>query len=109
MSDYQKQVKEEATAFFASVRQEFSEDAEEFGGKSDRPNLARWIDRKEKLAARVEEICSKWTHKDYTWVRSNTRNPSKDGGGDPRSHAFASFLQDVRHEIKKLAKSSRGQ
>lgn len=107
MSDYQKLVKEEAKSYFETAHGEFAEDAETFGGKSERPNLARWIDHKEKLAARVEEICSKWTHKDFLWVQNNTKNRSKDGGGDPRSHAFASFLKDVRREIKKLARVAR--
>lgn len=108
MSDYKQRVKEEAKAFYEQARKEFAEDAEDHGGRSEQPNLAMWIDQKGKLSARIEEICSKWTHKDFLWVQTNTRSRPPVGGGDPRSNAFASFLQDVRHEIKKLAKAGKG-
>ena len=103
MSDYSKLVKAEAKAFYDACREEFSSDSEEFGGKSEAPNLMKWIDQSGALSKRVEEVSSKWTPKEFRWVKSHTRNKAPDGG-DPRSHAFASFLQDVRHEVKKLAK-----
>jgi hypothetical protein len=107
MESYKDQVKKEATAFYKAALAEFEDDAEEFGGKSAAPNLAKWIDRTGKLSTRAQEISAKWGHKDILWVQSNTRNPSPHGGGDPRSNAFASFLQDIRQEIKKLDKGRR--
>jgi hypothetical protein len=103
MSDYRDLVKKEAKAFYDSNRQAFEEDEGEFGGKSASPNLARWIDRTEKLATRIGELSGKWGAKEFHWVQANTRN--KNPHGDPRSNAFASFLQDVRMEVKKLAKT----
>ena len=104
MNDYQKLITSEAKAFYDSARAEFEEDSAEFGGESDKPNLQMWIDRKETLSGRVQDIAGKWTHKDVLWVQHNTKNRDERGGGDPRSSAFASFLKDVRREIKKLAK-----
>lgn len=107
MNDYKKRVREEARTFYDAAIGEFEQDEGEHGGRSEQPNLARWIDRTGKLSERVREISSGWSHKDILWVRNNTRNRPKDGGGDPKSAAFASFLQDVKHEIKKLVKSRR--
>ena len=107
MNDYQKLVKEEAKAFYEAARSEFEEDEEEFGGKSDRPNLAKWIDRNGALSKRIDELTSKWTHKDHMWVHNNTRSRDTKAGGDPAGRAYGSFLQDVRQEIKKLAKARR--
>ena len=105
MSDYMDLVKKEAEEFYDKASSEFAEDAENHGGKSDKPNLMKWVDETDKLSVRVEEVVSKWGHKEYLWVQSNTRNRNKHGGGDKRSNAFASFLQDVRHAVKKLSKS----
>ncbi len=97
-------VKKEAKAFYENASQEFAEDDAQFGGKSDAPNLMKWIDESGTLTARVEEIAGTWGHKEFLWVETNTRNKAKHGGGDKRSNAFASFLQDVRHAVKKLSK-----
>ena len=102
MSDYQNLVKKEAKTFYEAERKAFDEDAEEFGGKSGQPNFARWIDRTQRLSTRITEIAARWGTKEFHWVQANTRN--KNPHGDPRSNAFASLLQDVRMEIKKLAK-----
>ncbi len=103
MSEYHDLVKKEAKAFYDANRAAFEGDAGEFGGKSNTPNLSRWIDKGEKLSARVGEVSAKWTPREFHWVQANTRNKNAQGG-DPRSNAYGSFLQDVRHEIKKLAK-----
>ena len=103
MSDYRELVKKEARAFYDNNKKAFEEDDGEFGGKSAQPNFGRWIDRTEKLATRIGEIAAKWGTKELHWVQSNTRQKSA-MGGDPRSNSFASLLQDVRMEIKKLAK-----
>ena len=106
MSDYRKLVKDEAKAFYDAARVEFESDAADFGGKSDTPNFSRWIDETGRLTARIEDISSKWGQKDFLWVRTHTRSAPKGGGGDPKSNAFISFFQDVKSEIKKLAKSA---
>jgi len=106
MGDYQDLVKQEAKAFYEANREAFSSDPEEFGGKSPSPNFFKWIDRTGKLSARVGEIAEKWGTKDLHWVQTNTRN--KNPHGDLRGNCFGSFLQDVRHEIKKLAKHQAG-
>lgn len=103
MSDYRDLVKKEAKAFYDAHQKSFEGDAGEFGGKSSSPNLSRWLDHTGKLTSRVSEVSAKWGTKEYHWVQTNTRSKPTPGG-DPRSNAFASFLQDVRMEIKKLAK-----
>jgi len=107
MSDYQKQIKTEAQAFVASAKPDYDGDDGEHGGRSEQPNFAMWIDRTGRLTSRVEEIAAKWSHKEYVWVKSNTRNRPKDGGGDPASLAFVSYFQDLKSEIKKLMKKNR--
>jgi hypothetical protein len=106
MSDYRELVKTEAKKFVESNRADYEADAGEHGGKSQKPNFSKWIDRTTKLNRVVEEIASKWTHKDFLWVQHNTRNWNPSGGGDPRSNAFGSLYLDVLHEIKKLLKQS---
>ncbi len=103
MSDYMDLVKKEATDFFQENRQAFVEDDGEFGGKSGTPNLQRWLDEKGLLAKRIEDVTKGWGLKEFNWVQANTRSKGQQGG-DPRSHAYASFLKDVRFVIKKIAK-----
>lgn len=103
MSDYHELVKKEAKAFHDANKAVFASDSSEHGGKSKLPNLGKWMDHHGKLSARITELSAKWTSKDIHWVEHNTRNRNLQGG-DPKSNAFASFLKDVRHEIKKLAK-----
>lgn len=107
MSDYRKLVQKEALEFLKESWDQYKSDEGEFGGASSQPNLAQWIDAGEVLSTRIREIAAKWAHRDYLWVESNTRNPSREAGGDRSSKAFVSFLQDVRHEVKKLAKKKR--
>jgi hypothetical protein len=102
MSDYQELVKKEAKAFFDGNFPTYLEDAEEFGGKSAAPSFPRWIDRTAKLSARIGEVMAKWGMKELHWVQTNTRN--KIPHGDLRGNSFGSLLQDVRHELKRLAK-----
>lgn len=105
MSDYTDQIKKEAQALHEAVREDFASDTGEHGGASAAPNLMLWLDESGRLTARVEEIAKGWGHKDLIWVESNTRSKSKHAGGDKRSNAFASYLQDVRHAVKKIAKN----
>lgn len=104
MSDYKDLVKSEAKKFYDANRAEFESDAEPHGGKSENPNFSKWLDRTGKLNKVVEASAAKWGHKDFLWVKVNTRNRDPKGGGDPRSIAFGSFYLDVLHEVKKLAK-----
>ncbi|MBI4605225.1 MAG: hypothetical protein HY721_24955 [Planctomycetes bacterium] len=104
MSDYQELVRKEANAFFEASWKTYQDDAGEHGSKSAAPSFPRWIDRTEKLTARVNEIAGKWGLRECHWVQTNTRN-KRTQGGDPRSNAFASFLEDIRHELKRLAKT----
>jgi hypothetical protein len=104
MSDYRELVKTEAKKFLEANGKEFEGDEGEHGGKSAKPNFAKWLDRTARLNKVVEEIASRWTHKDFLWVQHNTRNWNPGGGGDPRSNAYGSFYLDVLHELKKLRK-----
>ena len=103
MSVYQDLVKKEAKTYYEANREAFAGDAGDFGGGSANPNLAKWMDRTATLSTRVADVSTKWGLKEFHWVQANTRNKNTHGG-DPRSNAFASFLKDVMHEIKKLAK-----
>lgn len=102
MSDYQDLVKKEAKTFYEANKEAFAKDAGEFGGKSASPNLGKWIDQVGTLSQRITEISAKWGLKEFHWVQTNTRN--KNPHGDPKSNAFASLLEDVRFQIKKLSK-----
>lgn len=102
MSEYQDLVRREAKAFFEANHPLFAEDAGEFGGKSAAPNFARWVDRTGKLSERIAEVMRPWGPKELHWVQTNTRN--KNPHGDLRGNSFGSLLQDVRQELKKLAK-----
>jgi len=102
MSDYQDLVRKEAKSFYEQTKEAFTNDEGEFGGKSSSPNIGKWMDRIGKLSERINEVSSKWGLKEFHWVQTNTRN--KNPHGDPRSNAFASFLEDVRFQIKKLWK-----
>ena len=103
MSDYTDLVKSEAERFFKEDYPRFLEDEGEFGSKSDGKNLLRWIDHHGSLASHVQAIGENWGLKEHNWVQANTRSKSPPGG-DAANRAFASFLQDVRHAIKKRAK-----
>jgi hypothetical protein len=104
MSDYRELIKTEAKKFFDANRADFEADAGEHGGKSAQPNFSRWLDRTIRLNKVVEGISAKWTHKDFLWVKNNTRNKDPKGGGDPRSVAYGSFYLDLLHEVKKHIK-----
>ena len=104
MSDYADLVKKEAKAFYEENKKDFLADAGEFGGKAAQPSLMRWLDRTEKLALRAQKIAEPWGAREHRWVQTHTRTKASQGG-DPGSKAFASFLQDLRFAIKKLAKT----
>jgi len=107
MSDYKDLIKKEAKKFFEVNRETFASDTGEHGGKSERPNFAKWLDRTASLNKVVEEIAKKWMHKDLLWVQNNTKNKSPQGGGDLRSNAFGSFYLDLLHEVKKIHKKGQ--
>lgn len=103
MESYKDVVRTRAREFFDAHHSEFLEDDEEHGGKSETPSFFKWLDRTRKLNEVVEKAVSKWGHKEFHWVQSNTRNPAP-AGGDPRSNCFGSFYNDLLHELKKLKK-----
>jgi hypothetical protein len=106
MNDYQKLVRDEAKAFLEQATADYEGDDGEFGARSSAPNFSKWMDSQGQLVARIETVSARWGHKECLWVQQNTRNKSP-GGGDPKSRAFASLLQDVRQEVKKLVKARR--
>jgi hypothetical protein len=105
MGSYQDLVREEARKFFETHHAAFLDDADNAGGKSAAPNFLKWLDKSAKLNKVVEDIVSKWSAKEFQWVKTNTRNPAPPGG-DARSNAFGSFYSDLHHELKKLKKQT---
>ena len=102
MSDYQKMVKGEAKSFLDEQNPAFESDSEEFGGKSDSPNFAKWLDRTKRLSDRVEGVSKEWSRAEIEMIKASSRNAVQ--YGDPREAAFTAFIQDVLHELKKLRK-----
>ncbi len=102
MNKYRKQVKEEADAFLKEINEPFSADGNENGGKSERPNLALWLDKNGLLAQYVEKKAEKWGKKDLLWINENSRNNTP--YGDPRDSAYRAYYKDMLFELKKLMK-----
>ena len=100
MSDYRDQIKKEAKAFYEAAVAEFEQDESEFGGRSDAPNLAKWIDRTEKLSTRVQGISAKWGHKDHVVPKGKVGRRSKTRGmvthavPAPRASDFGNHLAE---------------
>ena len=103
MSDYQNMVREEAKQFYDDTIGKFEADSEEHGGKSDSPNLPKWLDRTRALFDRVDELSKNWTRADVEMVKSNSRNAVP--YGDPKESAYFAFYKDLIHELKKLKKT----
>ena len=105
MANYRESVRNEAKVFFNKHHPEFLDDDGEHGGKSERGNFVKWIDRTEKLNTVISDVVSKWGLKEFQWVQSNTKNPAP-AGGDPRSRSFGSYYSDILYELKKLKKKT---
>ena len=103
MSDYQKMVQEEAKTFFNSVKSEFADDKDEFGGASDGANLSKWLDRTRKLFEHLDVVSKEWGRADAEMIRQNSRNSVP--YGNPKDSAYFAFHKDVLREIKKLRKA----
>lgn len=103
MSDYKNMVRNAAKEFGKSELANFADDAEEFGGKSEAPNLGKWLDRTRKLFEHIDGVSKSWTRADATMVQQSSRNSVT--YGDPKQAAYFAFYEDVLHEVKKLHKA----
>lgn len=102
MSEYKKRVAEEARTFHEKIREEFAADSGEHGGKSDRPNLSKWLDENRKLFTHLDETTKDWGKGEIEEVKAGTRNFL--AYGDPKQNAYFAFHKDVLAELKKRAK-----
>ena len=102
MNKYHKAVQDEAKKVLEQIAEDFRNDAEEHGGKSDVPNVSLWLDRTGVLAKHVEKIAKTWAKKDLLWINENSRH--RVAYGDPQDNAFAAFYKDILFELKKLMK-----
>lgn len=103
MSDYRDMVQEEAKAFYEEVRPDYEKDKEEHGGASDRPNLAKWLDRTRRLLDRLDKTSKSWGRSEAAMITQSSRNGVT--YGDPKESAYFAFHKDVLAELKKLRKS----
>ena len=92
----------EARAFFGEISARFNDDAHEHGGKSNQPNLARWLDLNGLLARHVEKKAKAWTKKDVLLINDNSRH--RVPYGDPHDSAYGALYKDILLELKKLMK-----
>ncbi|HNR99389.1 MAG TPA: hypothetical protein PKX48_08595 [Planctomycetota bacterium] len=102
MDKYHDLVLAEARTFLDQVAAQFRADSGEHGGKSDRPNLARWLDANGLLAKHVEKKAQAWTKKEILLVNENSRHRTP--YGDPRDSAYGAFYKDILLELKRLLK-----
>lgn len=105
MSDYRDLVVEEAKTFLQSVEPEFETDSAGFGGKSESPNFAKWLDESRKLFTRLDEITKSWGRAEAEMVKAGSRNAV--AYGDPKEAAYFAYYKDVLAELKKLRKRQR--
>ena len=103
MSDYKKMVQDEAKSFYDEVQPVFQKDSEEHGGKSDIPNLSKWVDKTRKLFNRLDEVKKGWSRLEAEMVKQNSRNAVP--YGDPKESAYFAYYKDIMHEVKKLNKT----
>ena len=101
-SEYQKMVHEEAKTFLKTVSPDYDGDDGEFGGKSDQPNFAKWLDRTRKLFERIDEVSKSWGRLEAQMVTQNSRNAVQ--FGSPKESAYFAYHKDVLQELKKLRK-----
>lgn len=102
MGEYKKLVAEESKCFFEGVKEEFAADAGEHGGKSDRPNLAKWLDENKKLFTYLDETTQKWGRAEVDQVKISSRNFVS--YGDSKQNAYFALHKDMLAELKKLSK-----
>ncbi len=102
MEKYHDLVHAEARTFFDQNAARFLDDSSEHGGKSDRPNVARWLDLNGLLARHVEKKAQAWAKKDVLLINENSRH--RVPFGDPHDSAYGAFYKDILLELKKLLK-----
>ena len=102
MSDYKNLVADEARCFYKGVKDEFAGDSGEHGGKSERPNLSKWLDANRKLFTHLDETTKDWGRGEVDQVKAGSRNFV--AYGDPKQNAYFAMHKDVLAELKKLAK-----
>ena len=105
MSEYQKRVRQEAKDFFKKVHATFEKDSEEFGGKSESPNLPKWLDRTRRLFEHLDEESKSWNRAESEMINQSSRNSVP--YGNPKESAYFAYYKDVVHELKKLTKAQR--
>ncbi|HAK97298.1 MAG TPA: hypothetical protein DCM87_20490 [Planctomycetes bacterium] len=102
MEKYHDLVLAEARTFHDQIAARFLADAGEHGGKSNRPNLACWLDGNGLLARHVDKKAQAWTKKDVLLVNESSRH--RVPYGDPHDSAYGAFYKDILLELKKLLK-----
>ncbi len=103
MNDYRKMVRQGGKEFFEKIDAEFQKDEEEFGGKTDSPNLSKWLDRTRKLFDHLDGIKTGWNRTDAELVNQNSRNSVP--YGDPKESAYFAYYKDLLRELKRLQKT----
>ena len=103
MSEYQKMVRNEAKTFYKSVQPTYADDDGEFGGKSEQPNLSKWLDRTRKLFEHLDSVSKSWGRADAEMINTESRNSVT--YGNPKESAYFAFYKDILRELKKLRKA----
>ena len=103
LSEYQKMVREEARTFNQDAGPQFDTDGEEHGGKSEKPNFAKWLDRTRKLFAHLDNLSKSWTRAEVEMVKQSSKNAVP--YGNPKESAYFAFHKDLSLELKKIRKN----
>ena len=101
-SGYKKLVAEQAKILIENISTDFEDDADEHGGGSERPNLAKWLDRTNKLHAQLTELSKGWNRAQVEEINNSSRNSV--AFGDPKESAQFALLKDILREIKRQRK-----
>ncbi len=101
-SGYRKLVVEQAKILIEGVSAEFDGDAEEHGGSSGTPNLAKWLDRTRRLFTQLDGLSKGWNRAQVEEINQSSRNAIT--YGDPKESAYFALYKDIIHEVKKLRK-----
>lgn len=103
MGEYQKMVRDEAKTFYENVQSTYAEDDGEFGGKSEKQNLSKWLDRTRKLFEHLDQVSKSWSRVDAEMINSSSRNSVS--YGNPKESAYFAYYKDILRELKKLRKA----
>jgi len=99
---YKKMVATEAQEFLDKLGGEFQDDAGDHGGKSETPNLSRWLDRTRRLFEHLDVVTKSWKRAEIETVRNASRNSV--AYGDPKEAAYFAYYKDIVAEVKKRSK-----